>query len=102
MRLKAGDDGADYSDGEHPAIQTRRNAPKSAMPAAAQYVKSVSSQSTSSVNCIATNGSSNRKAAIIQGSVLPKLTRLQPALSVFPIALASCVRETLKLAWTIG
>jgi hypothetical protein len=55
------------------------------------------------VNSIATMGSSNMSAAIIQGAILQKHPRRLPLFSAFPAtALHPCIREVLILAYATG
>src|SRR5215204_6423117 len=66
---------------------------------APMIAKSASSQTTSSVNGIATRGSSNMSAAITQGAILQKRPRRPPPFSAFPaIALLACMCEVFNLA----
>src|SRR3712207_4211860 len=67
---------------------------------APKTMKSVSSQFTSLVNCIATKGRSSRNAAVPQIAILHRLPRCLPVFSACPTtSLPPCISEAFNLAW---
>src|SRR5215211_7465450 len=64
---------------------------------APKTTKSVSSQFTSLVNCIAPKGRSSRNAAVPQTAILRRLPRRLPVFSVFPAtSLPPCMSDTIS------